>query len=127
MLIDTCIWIEIFCNSQKGKNALAMMKGETNSASILTIAEIAEWCSRSGKDPARHVKSIGLSAKILPLDVENAMAAGKLRNSLRPARKGIGMVDCLIYSSAIRAGTELLTDDAHLKGLPLAVSMEEPA
>jgi predicted nucleic acid-binding protein len=121
MLVDSWAWIEVFEDSDTGRKAADMMEGKGLHVSILTLAELANWCVKGGKSPSPYLHAIRKNCAILPLNEEEAELAGSSLKGLRQKAPGIGIVDALIYTQAVSKGMQVLTGDPHFKSLPEVV------
>lgn len=117
LLIDSWAWIEYFRGTPEGGLVKQLIQGRELLSSILTLAEIANWCERESLEPAYYIQSVKNLSGIIPLDEEIAETAGRMLTRLRQTSPGIGMIDALIYTQAAASRTELLTGDPHFKNL----------
>lgn len=123
MLLDTSAIVEITNSSEKGKaisekiDELFANSGERAVISILTIAEIANWCKRENKNLKEVVFEIKSRTEIVNLNELICLFAGSLVGEQRKIQKKFGLVDALIYATAQAIGEELWTTDVDFKGL----------
>ncbi len=117
MLLDTWAWIEYFKGSEKGRTVRQIIEKTAPRTSVLSIAEIANWCARNDLDPSPYISAIKASSGVIGVKEEVAKNAGTYLCQMRKQAPGMGMVDSLIYTEAISSGTKLLTGDPHFKNL----------
>ncbi len=118
MLLDSWAWVEILTDSPKGRAIRRLMSRTQAYASSLSLAEIAFWCKRSGKDPDQYLGAMKDAAAVIDVYPGICEIAGKSLQALRQASPGIGMIDAIIYSQALASGLTLVTGDKHFRGLP---------
>ena len=114
-VVDTCGWIEWLADG-----ALAEKFGPhlSNSSELIVPTlvqfELYKWCLRE-KDEAVALDVIGITEACLvrPLDTRIALSAADLA-----MRHKLAMADAVVYATALAAGGQLLTSDAHFSGLP---------
>ena len=85
--------------------------------SVLSLAEVSDWCTRNGADPLKHLVQMKRIASVLTVNEEIAEKAGSSLKLLRSKAAGIGMIDAIIYSQAATAGMKVLTGDPHFENL----------
>ena len=124
MIIDTFAWIEIAEGTPRGAAMREMIRKEKSYTHLVTIAEIAYWCEKNGRNPNDVAMQIGNVTPIISFASSGAIEAGKLKHRLRQKISEIGLIDCIIYSSALCMGQDVLTGDPHFKGLPFVRMVE---
>ncbi len=118
MILDSWAWVEYFLGSPSGKKVRQFILGKDLCCSVLSIAEVADWCVRNGLDSRKYLETITALATVLVFDSEMAEKAGNSLAGLKRNSPGIGMVDAIIYAQALSAGLLLVTGDRHFEGLP---------
>ena len=119
MLLDTSAWIEYFKGTGKGgkiKGFLTERKTALYTCPI-TIAEISVWCYKNGEDPHLFLGKIKNLSALLELSEPILAASGKIYFEWRKTNDKIGLIDSIIYSTAVFHGLTLLTTDSDFKGL----------
>lgn len=114
-LVDTCGWIEWLTDSALAEKFGPFLADSANLVvPTLVQFELYKWCLRE-KDEAMALDVVGLTEACLvrPLDTRIALSAADLS-----ARHKLSMADAVVYASALAAGGQLLTSDAHFSGLP---------
>lgn len=117
MLIDSYAWIEFFQGSEKGEKVECILKFTECFTSIVSIAEIIEWCFKNNRDYQDRINRIKTLSKIINLNEEIVELAGKFNFLNKKKIKGRGMLDSLIYSTALIYNLKVLTGDRHFKEL----------
>lgn len=118
MLLDTWAFTEIFYGSEAGEKIRKSLPATGVYASVLTLAEIAFWCEREGRDAKEHVDAIRITAAILDVTPENCQEAGKNLVNMRKISPGMGMIDAIIFTQAKANNLEIVTGDSHFKPFP---------
>ena len=119
MLLDTSAWVEFIEGTEKGREVRGIIEGRENFTSIATIAELAQWCLRSGReDVAATIKEIKRISQTLPLTKTISIEAGKLNYERKKAGKKWGMMDSIIVATAQTYGLKILTKDNAFRNLP---------
>ena len=88
---------------------------EPNELIVPTIVqlELAKWLKRErGEDKADEIIAFTQTCLVEPLDSKIAILAAEMC-----ATQKLATADAIIYATALRRGTGLLTCDAHFKGL----------
>ena len=116
-LLDTSAWIEYFKGSEKGIKVKEILKTE-NATSAISLAEVAHWFEKNGADSASALKNIQVNTTIFPMEEEILITSGKICFRLRKIRQKMGLVDSIIYITALTHGLKLLTTDSDFQGLP---------
>ena len=114
-VVDTCGWIEWLTDGTLAENFAPFLADSANLiVPTLVQFELYKWCLRE-KDEAAALDVIGLTEACLvrPLDTCIALSAADLC-----IRHKLAMADAIVYASALAAGGQLLTSDAHFAELP---------
>ena len=117
MLLDTYAWVEFFLGTDKGKKVESVLSKKECYTSVLSITEITKWCRKEKFDPMKFVKIIKQNSSTIYLNDFVAIGAGNVSFELGKQIKNWGLVDALIYATALFYGLTLLTGDQHFKGL----------
>jgi len=119
MLLDTYAWVEFFKGTNKGKEVKEILKKERCYTSIISIAELVEWCLKNNLETkiGEYIKNINKISIILNLDEEIVLLAGKINHERKKKIKGWGMIDSLISATSISYNLNILTGDIHFKDL----------
>jgi predicted nucleic acid-binding protein len=114
-VVDTSAWIEWLVASPLGKKLRKEMP-EKALCIVPTIVqlELSRWVWRElGEGPADQVMAYTLKCQVAPLDTATALLAADLHRQHK-----LATADAIVYATALQQGVELLTCDAHFKGLP---------
>ena len=121
MLLDTYAWVEYLNASPKGKIALEMLEKEGAETSVASIAELADWALKNDRNPDEVIEQVRNSSVILPLTEEISKEAGKLHFSIKKNTPKWGMIDSIIYATALHHNLKVITGDSHFRGKPNAI------
>jgi predicted nucleic acid-binding protein len=114
-VVDTSAWIEWLIGSAVGKK-LAREFPEKPLCIVPTIVqlELSKWLWRElGEAQADQVIAYTMKCRVEPLDTATALLSADLHRQHR-----LATADAIVYATAVQHGAELLTCDAHFKGLP---------
>lgn len=121
MLLDSSAWVEFFQGSEKGKEVKSILEQEESFTSIVTFAEIAQWCLRTGReDLMLCVEGVKRMSRILPPTEVISISAGRMNYERKKAGKKWGMIDSIIVATAQAYGLRILTKDYGFRDLPEA-------
>lgn len=118
MLLDTWALIEYLQASPHGKQVKEILAGVQPSIAVPTLAELVSWAHREGQDAEPYVETTRTTARVLPFTEEVSTLAGRTHFKLKKETPGFGMVDAMIYATALAYGEELVTGDPHFRGKP---------
>ena len=88
-VLDSYAWAELFDGTEKGKKVKGITDKGSIGTSVITLAEFSDKCARDGRDLEPFLRFIQAKASILPLDLEIAIKAGKLKKELRKVSNNI--------------------------------------
>jgi predicted nucleic acid-binding protein len=114
-VIDTSAWIEWLIGSTIGKKLAAEWPDKSQSI-VPTIVqlELSKWLLReAGEEQADLTLAYTQKCIVVPLDTSIALLAAELHQQYK-----LATADAIVYATARQQGAELLTCDAHFKGLP---------
>ena len=119
MLFDTSSWIELFQGTDKSGKVENILKTEENFTSIVTLAEIVNWCLKNKLDNKikDYIEGVKKGSEILDLNENIVIAAGKLNYERKRFSKNWGMMDSLIVSTSLFYNLKVLTKDSQFKDL----------
>lgn len=115
VLVDTSAFIEWLTGSPTGEKLNAMMPGQSDRLMPTMVQlELAKWLTREvGDDKADQVIAFTQVCPITSLDTEIALAAAETCRAHK-----LATADSIVFVTARLRGANLLTCDAHFKGLP---------
>lgn len=114
-VIDTSAWIEWLLGSPIGKK-IGVEFPEKERCLVPTIVqlELSKWLVRElGEDRADHVIAYTQKCVVVPLDSGIALLAAEMHRQHK-----LATADAIVYATAQKLGSALLTCDEHFKGLP---------
>ncbi|SNS75866.1 MULTISPECIES: type II toxin-antitoxin system VapC family toxin [unclassified Azospirillum] len=114
-VVDRSAWIEWLVDSALGRRLASEIPDKANCI-VPTIVqlELSKWLLREcGEDQADQVIAYTQKCTVVPLDTTIALLAADMQREY-----GLATADAVVYATARRQGAELLTCDAHFKGLP---------
>ena len=117
MLLDSYAWIEFFQASEKGKRVEQILSSKKCYTSIVSVSEVIEWCLKNSRDYQDRISRMERLSQIIPLNKKIVMLSGKINFEHKKKIKGWGMMDSMIYSTAVIYGLRVLTGDQHFKKL----------
>ena len=120
-LLDTSAWVEYFKGSEKGRKVLKVLEEEEIYTSAITFAEITRWVVDNRGNVDSVLSLIRRNSVIIQLEEPILVESGKIYGQLRKIKKSIGLIDVIIYISALLHGLELVTGDYDFHGLPAVV------
>ena len=120
MLFDTSAWIEFFQGTERSKKVENILKIEENFTSIVTFAEVVNWCLKNRiEDKIKdYIEGNKNGSRILNLNEAIVIAAGKLNHERKEITKNWGMLDSFIAATSLVYSLEILTKDSQFKDLP---------
>lgn len=121
-VVDSSAWIEWLLDSAT-EQSLSSQMPERHQCVVPTIVqlELAKWLSREkGEDAVDAFFAFTATCVVVPLDTTIARLAAETA-----ARHKLAMADAIIHASAELYDADILTCDAHFKGLERAVYIEK--
>lgn len=113
-LVDTCGWIEWLTEGALADSFAPYMKDPSDLLVPTTVQyELYKWVKRESDETTAHdTIALADNSLIVPLNTEIALMAGDLTLSHK-----LAFADAVIYASARKHKTELVTSDDHFEGL----------
>jgi len=115
-VVDTSAWIEWLTGSTLGKKLGKDHFPDKSEWIVPTIVqlELSKWLVREiGEDEADQVIAYTQKCVVVPLDTSIALQAADLHRSCK-----LATADAIVYATAQSMAADVLTCDAHFKGLP---------
>lgn len=116
-LIDSYAWIEYYDGTEEGLKVKEIIENNKISTPILVFSELSNKFHREGKDFTPLFDFIISKSKILHLQVDVALEAGRFKTKMRKKYKQFSLADSISYLMAKHYDYKLVTGDHHLKGL----------
>lgn len=123
-VVDTSAWIEWLIGSALGKSLGGQFPDKAQCV-VPTIVqlELSKWLVRElGEDRADQVIAYTQKCVVAPLDTAIALLAADMHREHK-----LATADAVVYATAQHQDAELLTCDAHFKGLPGVVLFTKSA
>jgi predicted nucleic acid-binding protein len=117
MLIDSYSWVEFFKGTLKGKKVEKILAERICYTSLITLAEIYEFCLKFDQNVEKPIEKIRTLSLLLPLNQRICLLAGEINFNRKKLIKGWGMLDSLILATALINNLKILTGDEHFKDL----------
>jgi predicted nucleic acid-binding protein len=113
-VVDTSAWLEWLTDSEVGRKVgLAMPAQEAWIVPTIVQHELARWLvQRVSEEAAGSAIAFSNECIVTPLDTAAALRAAELAKE-----HSLAMADAIVYATAIDAGADLLTCDAHFAKL----------
>lgn len=114
-VVDTSAWIEWVINSPTAAQLAPIFPGLAACVvPTLVQHELAKWFARErGDDYAGRIIAHTMLCDVAVLDTDVALVAAEVGRA-----NGLATADAIVYATALRHGSGLLTCDAHFQGLP---------
>jgi uncharacterized protein len=114
-LIDTSAWVEWLVGSSTGQQVEKILPSrETWLVPTIVQLELAKWLSReTDEDKTDQTIAFTQMCVVAPLTTSIALSAAELCRSHK-----LATADAIVYATALAHNAELITCDAHFKGLP---------
>src|SRR3989344_1400627 len=116
-IIDSYAWVEYFKGSEQVKMTQEFIENKHNATSVITIAELSEKYEREEKNFDKDFNFIISQTKIIQLNMELALLAGKINNENKKKIKNWGMADSIILATARINKAKVVTGDEHFRNL----------
>ena len=117
-VVDTSVWIEWITGIWRS-HAMAKEMPAREDSIVPTIVqlELVKWARReAGAGVAERILGFTMLCQIVPLDTKIAVSAAEFSRLHK-----LPTADAIVYATAIDADADLLTCDAHFKGLDSVV------
>ncbi len=123
MLLDTWAWAELFSDGPRCGEVRQLTSSAQRFVATPTLSELTAWSLRHARDPKRVIQDVLSRAQLLPFTQVTAQLAGEINHDARKTDATFGMVDAMIYATALQNGLQLVTGDPHFKGKPSVVML----
>ena len=120
-VIDSFAWIEYFLGSKRGEKVKEFIESNKSITPTIVIAELSARYSKEGRDFSGKSRYIGFNTKIAVLNNEIAELAGKIKTEQRKKKKSFGIVNSIIYATALTLNAKVVTGDPHFSDIKEAV------
>jgi uncharacterized protein len=114
-VVDTSAWIEWTSDTPVGRRLAPEIPAQDRWLVPTVVQyELVRWARRHfGEDAADKLLAHSMGCLVAPLDTRLATRAAECARA-----HALAMADAIIYATALDAGADLLTCDAHFAALP---------
>jgi len=114
-VIDTSAWIEWLTASPLGRKLdREIPVKERCIVPTIVQLELSKWLTREvGEDEADQMIAYTQKCRVVALDTSIALLAAELHRQYK-----LATADAIVYATARSQGADVVTCDAHFKGLP---------
>lgn len=127
MVIDTSAWIEVFRDSEAGKEVIEHIKmNDKILTPTIVLAEMRNVYIRdefSDEEFYQDLAVIRNLSEVMDLDEETAIAAGYKRAVI--GIRGISYQDCILIETADKHGFMVISTDEHFENIPNAIYLDK--
>ncbi|MBI2654319.1 PIN domain-containing protein [Candidatus Woesearchaeota archaeon] len=116
-VLDAFAWVEYFLGSKRGEKVKGFIEINKCITPTIVIAELSAKYSGDEIDFKNKLKFIKFNTKVMVLSDEIAEAAGKIRINQRKIKKDFGLVDSIIYATALSIHAKVLSGDPHFQDI----------
>ena len=120
-VIDTFAWVEYFLGTKKGEKVKRFIESNNAITPTIVIAELSSKYAKESKDFTNKSKFIRFNTKISILNYQIAELAGKIKTEQRKKKETFGIVDSIIYATALTLNAKVVTGDPHFKDIKEAI------
>jgi predicted nucleic acid-binding protein len=118
LVLDTWAWIEYWRGNTKVRD---IIEGpEHKITSMITIAELERFYGDDRHRMDLMVEKIRLRSRLVTVDLGIARAGGTVRRSMKEG----GIADAIIYATALRNHSKVLTGDTHFRTFSEVIFIE---
>lgn len=113
-VIDSSVWIEFLANGPAADQVLPYLsdREELITPTIVLLEVYRKLVRDRGLDAGILVRELLEGTHVIPLSADLALSAADLG-----LRHGLATADAIVYATAMSAQAELVTRDAHFRGL----------
>ena len=113
-LVDSSGWVEFMADGPRAEKFAHYFEREERLVvpAIVLYQVYKKLLSARGSTAADRFLSAALRARIVPIDEKLALLAARISLD-----HSLAMADAMIYATALDAGAQLITSDAHFKEL----------
>jgi predicted nucleic acid-binding protein len=123
-VIDSYAWVEYFRASQAGEVAKQYIESDESATPTIVISEISRKLmteislgNETQEGRLKRLEFIRATTRLVDLDFGIAVQAGEVDSGMKKIRKGWGLADSIVLSTARVVKGKVVTGDEHFKGL----------
>ncbi|HLD75559.1 MAG TPA: PIN domain-containing protein [Candidatus Norongarragalinales archaeon] len=124
MLLDTHSWVDVLTGNPRALQIEKLVGERSLSTAAPTLSELTSWSLKNQLNLEKILEKVIEESSILPFSESIAKLAGRIHFDCRKTIKGFGMVDAMIYGTALENNLTLVTGDPHFKDLPNVLFIE---
>lgn len=122
LLLDTHAWIDYFSSETRKEQIKEIISEKALFTSMLSLAEVKLWLLKKGLNEEKYLMFIEENSRLISPDKEISLLAGRIK--FDAVKKDFGMIDCLIYATALKFDLKVVTGDPHFEGLENAIYLK---
>jgi toxin FitB len=114
-VVDSSVWIEFLADGPAADRVLPYLADpdELITPTIVLLEVYRKLVRDRGREAGMPVRDLLEGTRVIPLSADLALSAADLG-----LRHGLATADAIVYATAQSAQAELVTRDAHFRGLP---------
>ncbi len=116
-VIDSSAWLEYIAGTPKGMRVRKLIEDAEIATSIIGVFELADKFERDRLNFETCLKFIRSRAEILPITVDIALNAAKLKNEIRKENGKFGASDSIHLATSLSERATFVTADNDFKGI----------
>jgi predicted nucleic acid-binding protein len=119
-VIDSYAWIEYFMGTKAGEKVRPIIENkEEKITPTICLAEIYAKTLKMESEELAEKQRVFIKEKsaTAPLDESTAVESAKMQTKMKKEIDGWGLVDSIVYATAMLKKAEVVTGDEHFKKL----------
>ena len=116
-VIDTFAWIEYFIGSKRGEKVMEFIETKKSITPTIVIAELCAKYSKDGEKFDEKIKFVMHCTNLANLDYSIAESSGRIHTEQRKKIKDFGIVDSVVYATALKVNAKVVTGDPHFNNI----------
>ena len=122
-IVDSSGWIEYFIDGPNAESFAAAIEDTENLViPAIILTEVYRWMLINANETDGLAAVTAMKqGKVVPLDDQLSILAAEVSH-----RHKLPLADGVIYATAKNQGSELITQDADMEGLPLVIYVRHP-
>ena len=126
-IVDSWAWIEYFIGSSGGFALKRLLENKNNKFVTMEccIAELVGYCLKNKLEFSKLYIIIKKNSIVLPVMVDNWIAAAKIKFELRKEIENFGLIDSILISKQKELKCKIISGDSHFKTLSNVVYLNQ--
>lgn len=116
-VIDSSAWLEYVAGTPKGMRIRKLIEDAEIATSIIGVFELADKFERERRNFETCLTFIRSRAEILPITVDIALNAAKLKNEIRKEKNKFGASDAIHLATSLSEKATFVTADNDFRGI----------